>query len=272
VKTRGVAFILLLICLLWACENPFSFSPFEARVPESMQRTTEENLSRIIELDSLSNDSVFHIALISDPHFHFNNLRDALRDINQRNEAAFIIVTGDLTENGLQKEFELFRQIMSATEKPYLTVIGNHDYLSNGGEVYQQIFGPLNYSFTFNNIKFVMWDDTAWESKKSPDWNWLREQFTEDDLNSRSKTTTRIIPFAHIPPFDPQISDSSAFYHDLMVQHGSGISIHGHKHTYTTEQLYGSDVQYITIGSPQFRGYALLTITPQSISVKKMTY
>jgi 3',5'-cyclic-AMP phosphodiesterase len=58
----------------------------------------------------------------------------------------------------------------------------------------------------------------------------------------------------------------------LMVKHGSGISIHGHRHTYSDEQYYGDGVQYITIGSPQMRAYALLTVTPQDFSVKKMIY
>jgi 3',5'-cyclic-AMP phosphodiesterase len=273
VKTKGVAFILLLLLsLLWACENPFSFSPFEARVPETLRHTTDENLKRINELDATWTDTVVHVALISDPHYHFNNLNDALLDINRKNEAAFIIVTGDLTENGLQKEFELFRKIMNTSELPYVTVIGNHDYLSNGGEVYQQIFGQLNYSFTFQDVKFVMWDDVVWESKKNPDWQWLKEQFTSETKASANTAQKRIIPFSHIPPDDPQVTNLSTLYRDLMVNRGAGISIHGHKHKYTAEQYYGDGVTYITIGSPQMRAYAMLTITPSKISVRKIEY
>ena len=35
---------------------------------------------------------------------------------------------------------------MENLQKPYLTVIGNHDYSSNGGEIYMKMFGDYNYA------------------------------------------------------------------------------------------------------------------------------
>jgi predicted MPP superfamily phosphohydrolase len=156
-----------------SCDNPFSYSPFEARVPGEFRNTTEKNLDRIRALEAPS-DTALTIALISDSHYHFSNLKDAVDDIDSRPSVRFIIVIGDVTENGLQKEYEIFHTIMSGSVKPWLTVVGNHDHLSNGGAIYQQMFGELNYSFTFGRTKFVIWDNILWESNRTPDWEWLR--------------------------------------------------------------------------------------------------
>ena len=66
---------------------------------------------------------------------------------------------------------------MKNLNKPYLTVIGNHDYLSNGEVIYKQMFGDYNYSFEFNKNKFILFDDIIIESNNNPDFNWLSMQF-----------------------------------------------------------------------------------------------
>lgn len=265
--------ILCLAGLFSACDHPFSFSPFEATIPEALRNTNEKNLKRILALDSLRNDSLITIALLSDTHYHFNALVDALEKINSQDAVDFIIVTGDFTENGLQKEYEFFYQLMEKANKPYVTVIGNHDYLSNGGEVYRQMFGAFNYSFVYGNTKFVMWDNVLWESNKTPDWNWLRKTLQGgSDFSDRNKSVRHVIPFAHIPPSDGQLSDSAHVYDALLHRHGIELSIHGHKHTYTNSVQYENGIRYVTVGSPQKRGFAHLIIKNDKVSVRKVEY
>jgi predicted phosphodiesterase len=265
--------LLILLAVLWACENPFSYSPFEANVPKEIRNTTDRNLQKIARLDSVITDSIFHVAVISDAHYHLNSLRDAISNINSNENFSFIIVVGDITENGLQKEFELFHSIMKNSKKPYLTVIGNHDYLSNGGIVYQQIFGPVNYSFTFQNVKFVMWDNVLWESNKVPDWEWFKHTLRQPAQEEGGSSPYRhIIPFSHIPPFDGQLKDSAESFHELLRKHEVKFSVHGHKHEYSYRELFGDGIQYVTVGSPQHREYTWLTISPGQMTFKKMEY
>lgn len=223
------------------------------------------------EIDSNFTDSIYSVALLSDSHYHFDDLRDVVKDINARDDIAFIIVTGDITDNGLQKEFELFHRIMAGSIRPYITVIGNHDYLSNGAEVYRQMFGPFNYSFTFRQVKFVMWDNVQWESNKYPDWKWLGSALSEPAGDKEgSNSYHHVIPFSHIPPFDDQLSANAADFHELLRTNKITLSIHGHKHEYSDYELYGDEIHYVTIGSPQKRGYAILTVTPNTASVRKI--
>jgi 3',5'-cyclic-AMP phosphodiesterase len=263
---------MFLICctLLWACDQPFSYSPYEVNVPSSIRNTTAINLQRIAAIDTVANDS-FKVALIADTHYHFDKLKEAVDHINQKNDISFIIVVGDISENGLQKEFELFHSIMANAKVPYLTVIGNHDYLANGGVVYKQLYGPYNYIFKFHNVRFVMWDDVRWESNKTPDWQWLHEAMAnvseEHDIEP-----TQIIPFSHIPPSDPQLRDSSRVYYKLMTQHNVKVSIHGHTHEFSKNIPYGNGTAYITIGSPQKRAYAELIVTSDTTMVRQIKY
>ena len=259
---------LLLLIVLPGCEKPFSYSPFEARVETRFQNTTAKNLERLRTLDTLTSP-VFKIALISDTHYHFDNLRAAVDDINKRGECTFVIATGDITENGLMKEFEIFHNIMSNLRSPYVTVIGNHDYLANGGEVYSQMFGAFNYTFTFHGVRFIMFDNVIWESNKSADYSWLANALSATDEN---EFIQHKIVFSHIPPFDGQLAENKGFFHSMLARNDVKLSVHGHRHTYYNDHYFGDDISYVTVGSPQHRSYAMLTITQDQLVVEQISF
>lgn len=264
-----VKVILICTSILWACDDPFSYSPYEVSVPVEIRNTTQKNLD-LIALSDTTSARPFKIALLADTHYFFEELQQAISHINERRDIAFIIVVGDISDNGLQKEFESFYDIMALSRVPYLTVIGNHDYLSNGAEVYKHLFGPLNYSFTYRGVKFVMWDDVVWESPQPPDWQWFKDEI--GGTGEQKGSYHQIIPFSHIPPNDPQLSDSAMVYHQLLVDHHITMSIHGHKHEYSLEKIYGGDVEYLTVGSPQNHAYAVLTIDDEILTIEKVDY
>lgn len=267
---RFVLLPIAIAVLLWTCADPFAYSPFEADVRKAWRNTTEENLKLIDQLDTA--DGTFVVALISDSHYHFKDLEEAIEDINKKDIYSFIIVTGDLTENGLLKEYEIFRQIMNRSKIPWLTVIGNHDHLSNGTQIYQQMFGPLNYTFSFHNTKFVLWDNTIWESKKEADYTWLENVLAEENDDEGNRSQNHKILLSHIPPFDYQLIEKSDVFHEMLKNHGVAISIHGHKHEFFYGDLFGDGMIYVTVGSPQNRNYAELHVSHDKVDVVKINY
>jgi 3',5'-cyclic-AMP phosphodiesterase len=268
---RVSVLMIILTGLVWACGDPVSFSPFEAQVADVFKNTTEKNLYQIRLLDTAANRP-FKVVLLSDSHYHFSSLKDAIKDINQHNDFSFIIVTGDISENGLLKEFEIFHQIMSHSRIPYVTVIGNHDHLSNGAEIYRQMFGPLNYSFAFHGVKFVAWDNTEWESKEKVDYQWLEQALkNRNDLEAISAPYRHVIPFSHVPPFDGQFEKNKDRFQSLLEAHDIKLSVHGHKHEFSVE-TGENDIRYMTVGSPQKRNYAALTIADGDITISKIEY
>ena len=163
------------------CDNFFEYSVYEASVKTAQKNTTAKNLQLIKEIQIESSD--FKFAVVTDSHIFYTNFNTVLDDINKNEDISFVIFGGDLAEQGLLKEYELFYGLMENLQKPYLTVIGNHDYNSNGGEIYMKMFGDYNYSFKFNENKFIFFDDIVWESKKNPDFDWLSKELSSNNLD-----------------------------------------------------------------------------------------
>lgn len=262
---RRLAPCLLLAVAFVSCDPWFQFSPYSATVDPSYRGTQEKNLNLIRQKNS-QESAPFKVALLADPHYHLGKLEDAIRHINQKSGYAFAIVAGDLTENGLLQEYIYFHDAMSRLKIPYLAVIGNHDYLANGEMIYEQMYGPLNFTFEFNNTRFVLFDNNTIESGKETDLDWVEAQLAIDGGYDH------IIPVAHIPPYDVQMEKYRDVYHKLLVRHGIRLSAHGHRHDFSLEKVFGDDVAYLTISSPQKRTYTELSVSPTSITVEKIEY
>src|SRR5690606_25346602 len=102
-------------------------------------------------------------------------------------------------------------------------VVGNHDGLIYGEDIYQNIFGSLNYSFIYRNVKFIMWNNNPYEWGY-PDFNWLRAEVESHPY---------VIIAAHQPPGSieryPQANDEliAVYEHEHVLG-----SIHGHNHQF----------------------------------------
>lgn len=264
-NVSGKLFIML-FAAVWSasCDPWFAYSPYEARLDKAYHNTTEKNLALIRASDS--DDRTFKVALLSDPHYHFRKLDQAIAHINAQGDYKFAIVAGDLSENGLKQEFVYFYESMTRLKIPYITVIGNHDYLSNGETIYGQMFGHNNYSFVVNNVKFVMFDNTTVESSREPDMQWLASTLKNDS------GCDYVIPVSHIPPYDQQMKNHSQRFHELLAQNDIRLSVHGHRHDFSKEHVFGDGIDYLTVSSPQKRSYTELTISPQGLNIKKIEY
>lgn len=261
---------ILFLSLIQACDDPFSYSPFEADVRPSFRDLNASNLEKISRMDTTA-DSPFKVALISDTHFHFNKLADAIDDINSKGDYSFIIVTGDITENGLLKEYEIFHQIMSDADIPYITVIGNHDHLSNGALIYQKMYGPLNFTFAFKHVKFVAWNNTVWESDREPDMSWLDEALGSSAAEDTTYQAQSMIIVSHIELHNDQLHEQHDELVNILAKHSVSLALNGHGHTYYTGVSL-NNLPHVTIGSVQHRGYAELVVNGHEIMINKIDY
>src|SRR5688572_15267271 len=105
----------------------------------------------------------FRFAFISDTHINESNatpsidLRRTVRDVNSMNDIAFVVLTGDITELGTDRELKLARQILDSLDIPYHIVPGNHDTgcSESGGLGFTTFFGSDKFVFDHNGIRFM---------------------------------------------------------------------------------------------------------------------
>jgi len=209
------------------------------------------NILSIHERESKFNNN-YSIAVISDSHNYYRDLELQIKYINKNKEKiAFVVHTGDATDLGLLVEWEMFYNIIQKLEVPIVMVIGNHDLLTNGLEIYQQLFGyHLDFSFVFKGSNFVFINNNNWESTGDvPDIDYINDELRKTKANS--------ILFSHV-----SLSDLDRFTKSevettkkLIIQNNVGYVINGHDHNHNTAS-FGNAIQLTTGAS--VKGYILM--------------
>lgn len=105
----------------------------------------------------------FRFIHISDTHIGSPNglaeadLRRTVHDINQLNDVAFVIITGDITELGTDAQLAVAKQILDSLNVKYYIIPGNHDtgWSESGGDYYTSTFGYDKFQFDHNGVRFI---------------------------------------------------------------------------------------------------------------------
>jgi len=256
----------IFIALLGSCEDVFEYSPYAANVKDSFKDIGVENIEAIYE-KSQNNKEEFKFAVFADTHYSYHELDEAIVNVNLRKDIDFVIVNGDIADHGYLKEYELFHETMDDLKVPYLTIIGNHDYRSNGEDIYKDMYGDRNYTIEYNNCLFILWDDVFWESNKTPDFEWLENQL------DRAINFDRVFVLCHIPPFDQQFDDlSEQLYVKLMRDNNVDLSIHGHIHRNLYSEYYNDGVNYMATETIMDKEYSIVTVKENELIIENISY
>lgn len=223
---------LLVFSLLTGC-GAIQYSPWQSNAPD--YDLTAKHLNRLMKYDT-GRYEPFAIAVVGDPQAVAGSFKRAVDILNERSDIDFVVIAGDLTDRGLMSEFKMIGDALERLEKPALTIVGNHDGLSNGSKLYQEMFGPLNYSFIYKDVKFVMWNNNAYEW--SVDMDWLAAE-----VNSHH----RVVIVAHQPPDDGALSLSQEQrWKEIRQKPNVVTSIHGHVHRFNL--VKEGDLPIYTVG------------------------
>lgn len=118
-------------------------------------------------------------AVISDTQRWYDETEDAVEALNRRGDLDFVVHTGDLSDFGLKLEFEKQRDILNGLNVPYVCLLGNHDCLATGLDVYRKIFGTEDFAFTAGNVRFLCLNTNALEFDNSsavPNIQYIRNE------------------------------------------------------------------------------------------------
>ncbi len=219
------------LVMILAVESCGDLSPWASVSTPLFNNLTQKNL------DMLRTGSPtfqpFTVALATDMQEQPSQFRDVRTEINKRDDVDFTLVLGDMTDRSLRREFEWVGKIIDEFRRPVLTVVGNHDGLLYGKDIYKKMFGPFNYSFIYNDVKFIMWNDNPYE------WGYPDLQWLEAEIVSHP----RVVIVAHEPPGSleryPEVND---LWKELYKYPNVLGSVHGHLHHWKYQDIYGKPV------------------------------
>ena len=262
----GLAFAVCFFFMV-SCDDLFEYSPYAANVKSSYKNLHIQNFNKLTA-NPASKDTI-RFAVFADSHYNYSNLSKAVEKVNQCPDIDFVIVNGDMADHGYLKEYELFHDKMKDLIVPYFTVIGNHDYKSNGGDIYQQMYGHPNKFFTYQDNAFILFDNIFWESNKPPNMSWLEAQLRRSNQGNYKN----IFVLAHIPPFGEQFTDEyEALYRGIMLEYNVDLSIHGHIHRFIFDDYYDEGMNYLVVESIMDNEYVIITACEKEIEAEQVKF
>lgn len=106
--------------------------------------------------EELEENLLFTFVQFSDIHSQMKNLKTAVEEVN-RLRPAFVVITGDLVEQGLKEEYADFREVISRLRVPWYAVPGNHETIKGTWNDYEAYLEkPLYCSFEYENCQFIL--------------------------------------------------------------------------------------------------------------------
>ncbi len=223
------------ICLVattsGACAPPI-YSPWVTKITGGREHSTMRNIEK---LGTKAGQLPLKIGLLADPQGTPEDLESVIKSMNTQ-DLEFILVLGDLTDFGLLEEFIQTYDSLEKSRVPYFTVIGNHDGISKGKDIYRQMFGPFDYSFEYAGLRFVMWNNNKYEFGTT-NLQWLKGQLADKPIVN-----------SHAPPVaDAFTADEVAEWLQLYDSSDLVASIHGHRGTHESFFAIYNEVPIYTV-------------------------
>ena len=254
-----ITYFLMVVLVLSGCD--YEVSPWSTDAECSNEVSIERNIERLKAYEQeVGLRSEYQVAIISDPQQYPGTFEDLIKHVNTLPEVDFILLTGDLADTGVKAEYEWVCKVMEKAKQPIFAVIGNHDALAFGKEIWAKVFGPEDYSFTYQNSKFIAYNDNKYEFENVPDRDWLALETQGDEMRDYT------IVFSHIPPWDFDLTLSQELK-DL----GVDLGVHGHEHSFDYWQLTNVQLPHYVVTSTKKKGFGLLTINSSNYTLENCT-
>lgn len=215
-------------------------------------------------------DDTVTIVLGGDSQRFYEEAELFVKKVNTIKDLDFVLIAGDISDFGLLAEFEWVIERLNKLNKPYIGVIGNHDIVANGEEVFKRTFGPLDFSFVYDSIKFILHNTNGqeYEGNNVPDLVWL-----ENELKP-SPGVKHFIGVSHVPPFSGDFNKTIETNYATLLENTPAflLSLHGHTHMYSDGYPYEDGVRYITTPHFEARQFILLKICRGNVNRTLVSY
>ena len=244
-----------LLCIQ-ACDM-FEAHPYDSYV-RGEKNLNEKFIAQIEE--NLKDKKTFRFAFISDTQRWYDETEDLVAHINKQ-DVDFIIHGGDLSDFGATHEFILQRDIMLGFKSPWVALLGNHDCLGTGEDVFEQVWGNPNFHFVAGNVLFICLNTNCLEydySEPVPDFSYL-----ERLLTNLPEGVEKTIVAMHVPPFDMEFNNNIINVFQLYLKSFPNLQfcLNGHAHSYKINDYFNDGILYYQTPCAKNRGYIVFILT-----------
>jgi Icc-related predicted phosphoesterase len=268
---QSILFILSII-IFASCEKMFDYSPYVIDFDEENTNVNSKNMAKLA--NQQNDDSVITIAFTGDTHRSFDETDEFVKSVNEINntkQVDFVIHVGDIADFGLPKQYLWGNSYLLKLNTPYFVVLGNHDLVSNGGDAYLEMFGQYDYSFVYDQVKFIFINTNSLEFDNKgnvPNISWLDQQ-----LQPNSSFRKAVVLF-HVAPmhseFDPNLID--AFNQTLTKYNNVLFVAHGHMHDYSVSSPYNNGITFVNVYSVEHKKFNIIEIENDTIAVETYSF
>jgi outer membrane protein assembly factor BamB len=235
---------------------------------------TDILLNQNLDLGIIRMYAFFQFAWYTDIHIGAgteSGFQTVINNINARQaELDFAFATGDLTEKGLNSEFNTYKSFASTIKIPVYNIPGNHDtkWSESGIQGYQTIIGPLCFSFNHKGYHFIGFNSGNYLKGGYGYFDPAHIAWLEEDLANLPNPDMPVIFATHYPldiggvPNYWRVLDILKKYHTVFIMVG-----HGHSNvSYDFEGLPGAmsmDTYHTTAPS----GFNIVTVSKKEIAL-----
>lgn len=258
---RGVICCFVIGILMAACD-PFEYHPYDARLDKKYRNINQKNIERIREKDRDADTVRF--AFMGDTQRWYDETEDFVKAVNQRDDIDFVVHGGDISDFGMKKEFCWIHDIMSKLNVPYVAIIGNHDHLGTGIEIYKTMYGDLNFSFVYGKTKFVCLNTNALDfdyATPVPDFEFIQREIADTAAVDYQQT----IAMMHAEPGDVVFNNNvkTVFHEYLKRFRHLRFCVHAHEHRLMVNDFFNDGIIYYGSDAMKNRNYLLFTVTKE---------
>ncbi len=237
----------------------FEYHPYD--IPSSgtgYHHINDKNIA-VIEAMDQSRDTI-RFAFMGDTQRYYDETVDFVKHLNRRTDVDFVIHGGDISDFGMTKEFQWVHDIMKKLTVPYVAMVGNHDLLGHGKDVFDDIYGDFNFAFIFRGTRFIFLNTNALEfdyATPVPDFDYMF-QFLED-----KPEVEQTIVAMHAQPFSEQFNNNVKFMFNKVIESYKNtlFCIHAHAHKLMENDFFNNGIIYYGCDAMVGRSYLLFTVT-----------
>jgi 3',5'-cyclic-AMP phosphodiesterase len=202
------------------------FSPFQTDLDDEQRDQTRKNLERLAGTPAPGGP--LRLAFVSDTHRAHEELSALVDWVTARDDLSLVLHGGDMTDFGSRQEYLWVHEVLERLRVPAFVAPGNHDLLTSGASLYDEMFGPRNVAFDWGGYRFLLFDTNTIEGgREGLPLAWLRAQ-----LGAMPADMGAIVFTHHPPDSRPHISrDEEATYRQIQREGGVVLNLHGHIHS-----------------------------------------